>query len=35
MQLREEILHGLLDTNTLTASRKLQEQERRIAEVSR
>lgn len=35
LQLREEILHGLLDTDTLAASRKLQEQERRIAEVGR
>lgn len=35
MQLRQEILHGLLDPDTLAASRKLKEQERRIAEVSR
>ncbi len=35
LQLREETLHGLLDTDTLAANRRLQEQERRIAEVSR
>ena len=33
IQLRQEILHGLLDPDTLAASRKLKEQERRIAEV--
>lgn len=35
MQLRQEILHGLLDPDTLAASRKFKEEERRIAEVSR
>ncbi len=34
IQLRQEILHGLLDPDTLATSRKLKEQERRIAEVS-
>ncbi|MCS6291182.1 MAG: hypothetical protein H8K10_19745 [Nitrospira sp.] len=33
IQLRQEILHGLLEPDTLAASRKLKEQERRIAEV--
>ncbi len=34
IQLRQEILHGLLDPDTLAASRKSKEQERRIAEVA-
>jgi hypothetical protein len=34
IQLRQEILHGLLEPDTLAASRKLKEQERRIAELS-
>lgn len=33
IQLRQEILHGLLDSNDLTASRRLKEQERRIVEL--
>lgn len=33
IQLRQEILHGLLEPETLAASRKLREQERRIAEM--
>ncbi len=33
IQLRQEILHGLLDPDTLAASRRLKEQERRIAEL--
>jgi hypothetical protein len=35
IQLRQEILHGLLEPDTLAASRRLKEQERRIAEVTR
>jgi hypothetical protein len=34
-QLRQEILHSLLDQDNLVANRRLREQERRIAELSR
>jgi hypothetical protein len=33
IQLRQEILHGLLDPDTLAANRRMKEQERRIAEM--
>lgn len=35
IQLRQEILHGLLEPDTLAASRRVKEQERQIAELSR
>ncbi len=35
IQLRQEILHGLLDPDTLAVSRRTKEQERRIAELGR
>ena len=35
VQMRQEILHGLLEPDTLAVSRHAKEQERRIAEVSR
>lgn len=34
MQLRQEVLHGLLEPDSLAASRRTKEQERRIAELS-
>ncbi len=34
IQLRQEILHGLLEPDSLAVSRRTQEQERRIAEVN-